>query len=210
MNLTKLDSRFFDSTRGRIVTLLRSSTRTVNEIAESLGLTDNAIRAHLLTLERDGIVEQKGAVKGFRKPHYAYGLTNEARHLFPKAYAFVLKKLIGVLKGTLPIAAILEALRSVGREIAGERASSNGGDMDSRLGEALKTIELIGGAAKVVRSNGKITIQSESCPFNEIVPEHPETCLVAESMIEEIVGVPVKEVCNRGASPKCCFEINLP
>lgn len=209
MNLTKLDTRFFESTRGQIVMLLRLSARTVNEIAEGLGLTDNAIRAHLLSLERDGLVEQKGAVKGFRKPHFAYGLTDEARHLFPKPYAFVLNKLIGVLKRTLPSSAVFETLRGVGREIAGDSPSPNGGDMDTRLGEVLKTLELLGGAAEVVRDNGTITIQSGSCPFNEVVVEHPETCLVAESMIEEIVGVPVKETCNREGSPKCCFEINL-
>lgn len=208
MNLTKLDTRFFESTRGQIVMLLRMSARTVNEIAEGLGLTDNAIRAHLLSLERDGLVEQKGAVKGFRKPHYAYGLTAEARHLFPKPYAFVLNKLIGVLKRTLPVAATFETLRGVGREIAGDNLPPNGGDMDTRLGEVLKTLELLGGAAKVVRENGTINIQSESCPFNEVVAEHPETCLVAESMIEEMVGRPVKEACNREASPKCRFDID--
>ncbi|MGB7208279.1 MAG: ArsR family transcriptional regulator [Pyrinomonadaceae bacterium] len=209
MNLTKLDTRFFESTRGQIVMLLRMSARTVNEIAERLKLTDNAIRAHLLTLERDGLVEQKGAIKGFRKPHYAYGLTDEARHLFPKPYAFVLNKLIGVLKGTLSRSAVFETLRRVGKDIADSSQSRNGADLDARLDETLKTLELLGGAAKVVRENGTVTIQSESCPFNEVVSEHPEVCKVAESMIEEIVGTRVKEACHRNGSPKCCFEIGL-
>ncbi len=209
MNLTKLDTRFFESTRGQIVMLLRMSARTVNEIADRLKLTDNAIRAHLLTLERDGLVEQKGAIKGFRKPHYAYGLTDEARHLFPKPYAFVLNKVISVLKGTLSQAAVLETLSRVGREMAGSSQSQNGADLESRLDETLKTLELLGGAAKVVRQNGTVTIQSESCPFNEAVSEHPEVCQVAASMIEEIVGKPVKEVCNRETTPKCYFEVDL-
>jgi predicted ArsR family transcriptional regulator len=55
-----LDRRFFSSTRGRIVALLRAATRTVDELADALGLTDNAVRAHLVTLERDGLVEPSG------------------------------------------------------------------------------------------------------------------------------------------------------
>ena len=46
---TKLDKRFFESTRGRIVTLLRGTTETVNELAQQLELSDNAVRAHLLS-----------------------------------------------------------------------------------------------------------------------------------------------------------------
>ena len=58
------NQRFFTSTRGRIVTLLRRASRTVDELAAALDLTDNAVRAHLATLERDGIVQQRGARRG--------------------------------------------------------------------------------------------------------------------------------------------------
>jgi predicted ArsR family transcriptional regulator len=206
MNLTKLDTRFFESTRGQIVMLLRLSPRTVSEIAQSLELTDNAIRAHLLSLERDGLVEQKGAVKGFRKPHFAYGLTDEARHLFPKPYAFVLNKVLDVLKDMLSPEQLHDALRRVGRDIASDTKSPVSRDLDIQLVEALKALELLGGAAQLSR-NGSVTIKSESCPFNEAVSQHPEVCQVAASMIEAIVGKPVKEVCNRESSPKCCFEV---
>jgi predicted ArsR family transcriptional regulator len=40
--------RFFESTRGRIVTLLRRTAMTTEELAKALGLTDNAVRAHPL------------------------------------------------------------------------------------------------------------------------------------------------------------------
>ncbi len=209
MNLTKLDTRFFESTRGQIVMLLRSSARTVNEIAERLGLTDNAIRAHLLTLERDGLVEQKGAVKGFRKPHYAYGLTDEARHLFPKPYAYLFNRLLDVLKSTLPRTRLTSTFRTLGHEMAGEAASRSDANLDTRLEETLKTLEALGGAARIEKENGNIMIKSQSCPFSEAVAEHPETCQIAEAMIEEMVGRPVKEVCNREGSPKCCFEVEV-
>jgi predicted ArsR family transcriptional regulator len=61
---TRLDRRFFESTRGRIVTLLRRSGFTVEELARELGLTNNGVRANLATLERDGIVWQLGFARG--------------------------------------------------------------------------------------------------------------------------------------------------
>ncbi len=62
------NSRFFASTRGKIVTLLRRASRTVDELAQALDLTDNAVRAHLATLERDGFVQQRGERRGSGKP----------------------------------------------------------------------------------------------------------------------------------------------
>ena len=64
----KVDRRFFESTRGQIVTMLRASPCTVDELARELDLTDNAIRAHLLTLERDGIVQQSGLRRALASP----------------------------------------------------------------------------------------------------------------------------------------------
>jgi predicted ArsR family transcriptional regulator len=88
------NQRFFASTRGRIVVLLRRGGQTVEELAHTLGLTDNAVRAHLITLERDGLVQQQGARPGKRKPSVVYDLAPAAEDLFPKAYGPVLRQLL--------------------------------------------------------------------------------------------------------------------
>ena len=90
MAKTRFDQRFFASTRGRIIQLLRRGSRTVDELAEAVDLTDNGVRGHLATLERDGIVVQTGVRRGIGKPAFAYGLTAEADSLFPKPYGPVL------------------------------------------------------------------------------------------------------------------------
>jgi predicted ArsR family transcriptional regulator len=53
-----LDTRFLNTTRGQIVAELRRESRTVEDLRKMLGITDNAVRAHLAALERDGIVHQ--------------------------------------------------------------------------------------------------------------------------------------------------------
>ena len=61
---TDLSKRFMETTRGQVLSLLRRGPRTVEELARELDLTDNAIRAHLATLERDGLVTQAGLRRG--------------------------------------------------------------------------------------------------------------------------------------------------
>jgi|SRR4051794_24969499 predicted ArsR family transcriptional regulator len=207
MAKTRLDSKFFESTRGKIVLLLRSGSKTVNELAAALSLTDNAVRANLLTLERDRLIEQSGSVKGHRKPHFSYMLTADARHLFPKSYDSLLNVLISELKDRLNTGTLLDSMRSVGRRIGKRPDEDKEFTQLSRIQESVAKLEALGGAPRLVDEENKFIIKSESCPFAESVSEHPEVCQVAEAMIEEIVGAPVKEICDRRGTPKCCFEI---
>jgi len=207
MSAAKLDQRFFESTRGRIVMLLRKGSRTVNDLAAELELTDNAVRAHLLALERDGLVQQQGTVKGFRKPHYVYGLSHAARDLFPRPYGILFNRLLSSLKGALSRAAFVGRLKEVGSSIGAENSPNGSNTPAERTQTALSAIESLGGAAEVVSENGHTIIQSSGCPFAEAVEEHPEVCKVTESMLSEILDADVEEICDRTGSPKCRFVV---
>src|SRR4051812_10381782 len=82
------DERFFETTRGRIVALLRRAAMTVEELAAELDLTDNAVRGHIDALVADGTV----AVRGVRrsgtvgKPATEYEIAEAAEPSFSNAY----------------------------------------------------------------------------------------------------------------------------
>ena len=208
--MIKLDERFFESTRGQIVTLLRSSACTVEDLAEKLNLTDNAVRAHLATLERDGLVRQSGLRRGPRKPHFTYILTDEADKLFPKAYDALLNQLIAVLKNRLTPVEIEGVLREVGRAVAADAASTRSdASFESRVQSAVRVLEAIGGSAEVEKHGDKIVIRGNGCPLAAAVSVHPEVCHLAETLVAEVVKAPVVEHCNRDGRPSCRFEISL-
>jgi predicted ArsR family transcriptional regulator len=209
---TRLDRKFFESTRGRIVTLLRRTGLTVDELAGELGLTDNGVRAHLATLERDGIVRQRGSVRrtnGGGKPAYVYELTPEAEDLFPKAYAPVLLRLLDVLSARLGPEESEALLRAVGRNLAEERTTPSD-DVHARLEAAVNVLNELGGLAELEERDGGLVIRGYSCPLAAVTPEHPEVCRMAETLLAELAGVPIHEHCDRGESPRCCFEVERP
>ncbi len=206
MRAPSWNERFLAGTRGRIVILLRRASRTVNQLAESLELTDNAVRAHLATLERDGLVQQSGLQRGSRKPHQAYDLTPEAEQLFPKAYGPILGQLLDVLSERLLPAEVEEMLREVGHRLAAGQSSAEG-DLETRVHKAIELLGALGGLAEREERDGKLLIQGYSCPLAAAVQGHPEMCRMAETLLTEVIGVPVEERCRRGESPQCCFEV---
>jgi predicted ArsR family transcriptional regulator len=206
---THWDERFFESTRGRIVTLLRRSWRTVEELARALDLTDNGVRAHLAVLERDGIVRQRGSVRrssGGGKPAYVYELTREGEDLFPKAYEPTLGRLLDVLSERLGPEESEALLRSVGRRLA-EDHSTRADGAHARLETAVEVLNELGGLAELEEQGGTLVIRGYSCPLAGVTPYHPEVCRMAEALVAEVGGVSVHERCDRSERPRCCFEI---
>src|SRR5207245_2177979 len=111
------------STRGRVISLLRRASRTVSELSKALRVTDNAVRATLATLERDGLVRPGAKRPGVRKPNQAYELTAAAEALFPKPYGLLLKELFEVLTERLGPRARGEILRALAGRLADQYRS---------------------------------------------------------------------------------------
>lgn len=206
--MSDFNSRFFETTRGRIVQLLRPEPRTVNDLAAALNLTDNAVRAHLATLERDRLVRQRGLRAAFRKPNFIYELTDEADRLFPKAYGPILAELLDVLRQTLPEDQRRQALREVGRRLAAPHLPHMAKDLPTRLTQVLALLKDLGGLAQVEVANGQYRIQGSSCPLSAVVQKNPEACQLAESLLTALLGTPVHERCQKGSTPHCCFDLD--
>src|SRR6266516_3395699 len=118
MARTNWNQRFFSSTRGQIITLLRRSSRTVEELAQALDLTHTAVRAHLATLERDGLVQHHSERRGSGKPSAVYDLAPEAEYLFPRVYSQLMYLLLEVLPERMTPDEVEMLLREVGRRMA--------------------------------------------------------------------------------------------
>jgi predicted ArsR family transcriptional regulator len=202
------NERFSASTRGQIVALLRRAARTVNELAAALGLTDNAVRAHLATLERDGLVAQAGLRRGASKPSYAYQLTAAGEELFPKAYDATLCALLAELAERLPPDALEEALRATGARLAEGRVAS--GEPAERVAQAARLLAELGGLPEIEPQAAGWLIRGYSCPLAAVVRAHPAACVLAEQLLADVTGLPVREQCAHGDPPRCCFAIGAP
>ena len=199
-----------EGTRGQLLVLLRRSTRTINELASALGISDNAVRMHVAALQRDGLVESAGLERATGgKPAQLFEITREAEERFPKAYALVLGELIGVLEAEQGRGAVTRLLREVGA-----RAASGSGppaaELEGRVGQAAAVLRALGGDVEVERRGEEWVIQGYACPLSAVTREHAEACSLAETLVGEITGAPTREDCVRGDRPRCAFRVSTP
>jgi predicted ArsR family transcriptional regulator len=207
VNVSRWARRLLESTRGKIIRLLREEPRTVAELADALSLTDNAIRAHLATLERDGLARQGPERPGFRKPHFSYELTSEGEELFPKAYGSLLDRILAQLKESFDPKELDAALREVGHRMGATHRAPAPSALEERLEQAVKLLTSLGGQARIEREDGKVLIRGAGCPLSEVTANHAEVCRLVETLLAEVIDAPVREFCQRGPSPQCCFEV---
>jgi len=209
---TNPTDRFLDSTRGRIVDLLRRKSHTVDELAAELGVTDNAVRLHLGMLERDGIVRSKGVRRdgAVGKPATVYDIEPSAEPMFSKAYLPFLSALLASLGEKLSVREHKAMMRDVGRRLA-SGAESDVTALNDRAELASRVLNELGGLTSVERGpNGKtILVRGCGCPLSAAVNEREEVCTAVTTMLSEMTGAEVRESCDRsGERPCCCFELS--
>ncbi len=212
MDHATLGARFLETTRGQVVSLLRRSDRTIDELAEALGLTENAVRNHIMALERDGMVRTSGVRRGAGagKPAVVYELHPDASTLLSRAYPPVLGTLLDVLGDQLSAEQSEAVLREVGRRLAQSVGGRAKGNAEARLQVAAATLNALGGDT-VVQSGedgSERVIQGAGCPVSAIVSQRPEFCSAVETMVEEITGLATTSRCSHGAKPCCRFVVS--
>jgi predicted ArsR family transcriptional regulator len=204
-----LRQQLLDTSRGRIVTLLRPGGLTADDLATRLRLTRSAVRAQIAAMERDGVVRRVGKRPGATRPSHIFELTPEIEQLLSKAYIPVLIHLVDVFAQALPGHQLEALLRRTGKELALElsRGKRPSGRVKTRASAASELMNEQLGALTHVESNGSIVIRGAGCPLAALTGKHRSVCLAIESLVSEIVGVPALECCSREDRPRCCFEI---
>lgn len=204
-----LKKQLLDSSRGRIVSLLRRGALTADDIASELRVTRSAIRAQITGMERDGVVRRAGQRPGTTRPSHVFELTPEVEQLLSSAYVPLLTQLVDVFAAALPADQLETLLRQTGKKLADElsRGRRPAGELASRVAMASEMMNEQLGAATHVEGNGRYVIRGVGCPLAALTGKHPGVCLAMESFVAEVVGVRVRECCVRAGRPQCCFEI---
>jgi predicted ArsR family transcriptional regulator len=182
--------RFFQTTRGKIVTeLRRRGSASATDLARAFGLSPNAVRQQLTVLERDGLVAETPVRRGPTKPTFEFSLTPEAEKLFPQGYDKMLTAVLRELRsqfGTAGVERIFEGLSR--RAIDRARETVTAADPEQRVAQLTEMLRKSGVVAEYNLMDGGFVLHEHTCPYSSAAKEHPEVCQVIHQVIDETIG----------------------
>ena len=204
----ELGSRFKKTTRGRVLAILRRGSRTVDELAVELDMTDNAVRSQLIALERDSLITPAGLRRGQSagKPAVLYDLTARAEVLLSSAYPPVLNAVLETLARELPDRVDI-VLRRTGELLAQETGGPAKGPLRKRVQAAADVLASLGGDVEVVENESDLLIQGYGCPLSAAVAARPSVCQVVEALVGGVAGAAAVSHCQHGPRQRCRFLI---
>jgi predicted ArsR family transcriptional regulator len=206
-----LRKRLLDGgSRGRIVAVLQRGALTADELAAELGVTAAAIRAHIASMERDGIVQRAGQRSRTTRPSQTFALTPDVEQLLSGAYVPFLIELVRQSAARARREQLRELMRNTGRGLAAAfpRSTVSNASLAARVHEVSVLLnEQLGSTMKVEKANNHYVMRGCGCPLAALTGNHPTVCLAMETLIATLLQARVQECCDRAPRPHCCFQI---
>jgi predicted ArsR family transcriptional regulator len=202
--------RFFQTTRGKIVSeLRRRGSASATDLARSFGLSPNAVRQQLVVLERDGLVAETPVRRGPTKPTYEFSLTPDADKLFPQAYDKMLSAVLRELRSQFGSSAVERVFDGLSRRaIERARTAVTATDPQERVAQLTEMLRKSGVVAEYSLIDGGFALHEHNCPYSSAAKEHPEVCQVIHHVIDETIGgehVQTESLAHGGK--ECRFEL---
>jgi len=178
----------------------------VADLAAALGLTGNAVRQQLATLEGEGLIRRAEMRRGPSRPAQTYVLTTEGELLFSRAYLPLLKALMEVLEVRLGAAEFQASLGEVGKRLAREFPPATG-TLTARAEAAGRVLAALGGLPTTEVTSGRVMLRGQGCPLAEVTTRHGAACEAVRSLLAQVTGLAVVTQCEHEGRPRCCFEL---
>ncbi len=183
-------------TRAQVVDVLRPGALSVGELAEHLGVSEPAVRRHLVALERDGLVSSEIVRReGRGRPGARYALSERARRLYPERSAEFANELLDELEREHGRGAVLAFLRRRQGRQAERYASELEGveglaERAARLAELLSEDGFVAASTPVSAPDGATVLQLSQghCAITHVAAAHPEICAYEAALFRDLLG----------------------
>ena len=193
--------------RDQILRALAPEPATVEQLAQALDVTPNAVRHQLVRLERDGLVGRRGTVKGTRRPSQLYGLTGEGVDALSRAYLPTLLELLSVLEEKLPPPAMRRIMSEAGARLSPGPAT--GGSFRERAEAGRDLLESLGAIVTVRHGRSESRLEGAACPLGAAALRSGTTCEAVKSLLQNTTGLETEVACDLHAEPRprCRFAL---
>lgn len=173
--------------------LKRSGELTVADLCKELGITSMAVRRHLSSLQKEGLVDSKLVRQSRGRPTYFYRLTDKAESLFPSGFQNLASDLLDLVYEQSGHKGVMELLNR-----RNDRLSKR---LQSRV-ENLPMKQRVQEVAKIFSEGGYMTeweelpdgnfiIFQRHCAVHDLATQYRQLCVLEPRLMESLLGVKV-------------------
>lgn len=198
------------STRDRILqTLLRQPRRTINELAEAVGINPISVRHHLTNMQVEGLVVAEEERHGVGRPRLVYFLTEDGMEKFPTRYLRLTTRLLQQVKETMPGPVVSKLFNRIAEDMASDYSEQiQGLGMEERLDFVKELLAEEGFTVEWEKKGSQYQIHEISCPYYQIGLNHPEVCIVDQTLISKMLALPAEKVqCILTGAAHCTYVV---
>ena len=190
-------------------TLHRQPKRTINELADAVGINPISVRHHLTNLQMEGLVAADEERHGVGRPRLVYFLTEVGMENFPTRYLRLTTRLLAQMKETMPEPVVRNLFNQIAEDLAQEyEGQMKGLSMEERLDFVKTMLGEEGFTVEWEKKGKQYEIHEISCPYYQIGISHPEVCTVDQTLISKMLAVPAEKVqCILSGGTFCTYVV---
>jgi DeoR family transcriptional regulator, suf operon transcriptional repressor len=192
-------------------TLLTRPRRTINELADEVGISPISIRHHIASLQAEGLITSEEERHGVGRPRQVFSLTESGVEQFPTRYVRLTIRLLERLKETMPEAMVNKLFVQMAEDLAKDLAAgtqTKNLNMQERLNLVKELLKQEGFSIEWEHQGDNYQISEASCPYYYIGQNHPEVCSVDQILISTVLSVPAEKIkCILNGDKSCTYLI---
>ncbi len=199
------------STKDRILqTLLNNPKSTITDLAKAVDINSISVRHHLTNLLAEGLIQAQEERHGVGRPRLVYSLTETGVEKFPTMYLNLTNRLLFYLKKRLSQKEIEIIFIHIAEDLAQEQKSNTQNmTVEEKLNYLQSALLNEGFIIEWKKEGNEYIINEVTCPFYHIRQNHPEVCTIDQTLLSNILTVPVDKIhCVLNGDNQCSYIID--
>jgi predicted ArsR family transcriptional regulator len=184
---------------------------SIDEIANSLNISRNAIQQHLSSLDKDKYIQTGDLKKTAGRPVRTFILAEKGLKFFPKQYAWFSELILEDMKKEQGSDVLKAYMQKIGNTLAGSLLPKFDGKTDiEKIDELTGIMESLG--FKVTASKESLTghhyLNACNCIYHDLAQKHSEVCEMDKTLISTLLDKDIELVsCMAKGEHTCSFKI---
>lgn len=200
------------STRQKVLQILLKNHRcTIVELAEAVEINPISVRHHIAKLQAEGLVDSEEERHGVGRPRQVFFLTESGLEEFPTRYLRLTVRLLEQLKENLPPKMVDQLFSQMAADLVEEyahAANQQGLNIEQRLELVNDLLKDEGFDLEWEKKEDQYYIREVSCPYLHVGQNHPEVCLIDQTLISTILELPTEKVkCILDGDNQCTYVV---